>query len=68
MKCIQCESHGCGWDTCRFSNISNTEYRRRIQAVNNYANAMSDRDRSVRNEGRPEHDVRCDGMPLKAGR
>jgi hypothetical protein len=67
MKCIQCGTLGCGVDLCRFSGMPHAEYLRIQRVVNNYANAMSDRDRSARHEGRPDHDTSCSGLPLKAG-
>lgn len=67
MKCIQCKTTGCGWDVCRFSGMSNAEFLRVRDVVNAYAEAMIERDQSSRHEGRPDHDMRCDGMPLEAG-
>jgi hypothetical protein len=35
--------------------------------INAYANLMTKLDQSARYQSRPEHDMRCDGMPVKAG-
>lgn len=80
MKCIQCGSQGCGWDVCRFSGRSHAEYQSvknvtdayakaqaERDAINAYANAMAKCDQAARCKGRPEHDMSCSGMPLKAG-
>ena len=67
IKCIQCKTLGCGWDVCRFSGLSHEHYRAALDAINAYANAGVKRDQADRYSGRPDHDMRCDGMPLKPG-
>ena len=44
------------------------EMERRYQdSINAYANASVQRDVESRHHGRPEHDMACDGVTLRAG-
>lgn len=58
-KCPQCGSLGCGWDICRFSGLSHKTY---IKQWNTGADQVK-----REQPHKPEHDMRCDGMPLEAG-
>lgn len=65
--CPQCGSQHCGPIVCRFSAIAHKAYRE-SQAAQRYAEAMSQRDRAGRYEGRTDHDTTCNGLSLKAGK
>lgn len=58
IKCPQCGSE-CGPVVCRFSSVSHADYFKRWNdGVASIARGF---------QSRPDHDMRCDGMPLKAG-
>jgi hypothetical protein len=61
MKCIQCGSQWCGPIVCRFTSVRHEIYRW------NQAMDLVEHDLQMRHEGRPEHDMTCSGLPLKAG-
>lgn len=58
-RCPQCQSPECGDYRCRFSNVKHADYFKQWNAgVARIARGF---------EPRPDHDMRCDGMPLEPG-
>jgi hypothetical protein len=60
MKCVQCGSKWCGPIVCRFSSVRHSDYMRQ------WNDGVARVKREF--EPRPDHDMTCDGLPLKAGR